>query len=78
MGGHRMNYPKDVWTPTGGYYTNSKNAPRNFKIALGVVFLLAIPVFKISATFERRARPPLYSIPSERWTSHPEDFKKSD
>ena len=52
MGGHRMNYPKDVWTPTGGYYTNSKNASRNFKIAVIGLFLVAIPVFKISSTFE--------------------------
>lgn len=67
MGGHRMNYPKDVWTPTGGYYTNSKNAPRNFKIALGVVFLLAIPVFKISSTFEVRVYPRRHHV---RWCHH--------
>lgn len=52
MGGHRMNYPKDVWTPTGGYYTNAKNASRNIKIAGAIVLLMAIPVFKISSTFE--------------------------
>jgi len=47
-----MNYPKDVWTPTGGYYTNAKNASRNIKIAGAIVLLMAIPVFKISSTFE--------------------------
>ncbi|KAL9649438.1 hypothetical protein ABK040_016220 [Willaertia magna] len=69
MGGHRMNYPKDVWV-SAGYYTNNSRAVRNIFLALSLSLLGAIPIFKISSTFERRYGKPIHPIPSEQWSKH--------
>ena len=44
-GGHRYPYPKWVWTPSGGWWPNPKNANRNGLIYAGfmsVVCFLAV------------------------------------
>lgn len=58
MGNHipapqnRIPYPKDVWSPTGGWYANPKNWRRNTAFAFAFVIVSSALVFKFSADHE--------------------------
>merc|ERR1711879_856321 len=69
-GGPRFDYPKFVWSPSGGWWTTAPPGwKRNTGIALGAVFVLAAGTFYVSAKAERR-NVPLVPIPSQRWSHH--------
>ena len=52
-GGERYNYPKYVWTPTGGWWPKDpRNWKRNTAIVFGVSLAIAAYVFKVSANNE--------------------------
>jgi len=65
MGGE--SYPKDVWSPSGGWYADPRGWRKNTAMAFGVVALIAIPIWMKSTSLEKRHRPPIRWIPSMLW-----------
>ena len=65
-----MDYPKTVWTPTGGWYAENVNWKRNTAIVFCGVIALAAYTCKVSAAYERRYHPGPIPIPSQRWSAH--------
>ena len=68
--GPPMPYPKWVWTPVGGWYTQHKNWKRNTALMYGAWAVLAVVVFRVSARNERRFSPPDRPIPSQMWCKY--------
>ncbi|KAL1922749.1 uncharacterized protein VTP21DRAFT_9125 [Calcarisporiella thermophila] len=68
MGGvQRYPYPKDVWSPAGGWWTQPKNWRVNTAItAIGMAVIIA-GVWKFSADREWRHNEPKRWIPSSMW-----------
>merc|ERR1711924_221345 len=66
MGGD--NIPKDVWSPSGGWYADPRGWRKNTAMAFGVVALVVIPLWMKSASMEKRHREPFRWIPSMLWT----------
>lgn len=55
MGGGRWSYhPTHIWTPSGGWFPNTKNWRANTLVALGVIGLAAFSTFSLSASLEVR------------------------
>eukprot|EP01027_Heterolobosea_sp_BB2_P020601 GEZU01029399.1.p1 GENE.GEZU01029399.1~~GEZU01029399.1.p1 ORF type:complete len:101 (-),score=19.13 GEZU01029399.1:209-511(-) len=67
-GGGRFPYPKDVWSPAGGWWSNPRHWKRNTVIATVGMLALAVPVFMLSARLERRPMAPWRPAPSQRWS----------
>ncbi|KAK4535038.1 hypothetical protein CDCA_CDCA03G1063 [Cyanidium caldarium] len=66
MGGGepRFPYPKQVWSPAGGWWPYPRAWKRNTAVAMGAIFLLSIPVFIVTERLQERPRPhPLGRIP---------------
>lgn len=59
-----------VWSPSGGWWSSPANWKRNTGIATGVVAVLAMGIFTVSASKERRPIPPVRHIPSQYWCKH--------
>ncbi|PFX32151.1 hypothetical protein AWC38_SpisGene2972 [Stylophora pistillata] len=71
MGGvKKFDYPKYVWSPTGGWWCNPRNWKRNTAICFAVVLGLQIPVALLSWSRERRYVPPYRHIPSQRFARY--------
>eukprot|EP01035_Chromulina_nebulosa_P067087 gene67087-91883_t len=47
-GGRRFLYPKWVWSPTGGWWSNHPYWKRNTAIALVVIAGLTVPIYIVS------------------------------
>lgn len=47
-GGGRFPYPKEVWSPAGGWWPYPKAWRANTAVAFGVIIGLCIPVFIFS------------------------------
>ncbi|KAI5285593.1 hypothetical protein KEM54_000452 [Ascosphaera aggregata] len=57
-GGAKIPYPKHVWSPAGGWYSQPANWKKNTAV-LGLVTLgIATMVFQASANLEHRNRMP--------------------
>nr|KAJ3422853.1 hypothetical protein HK105_005937 [Polyrhizophydium stewartii] len=67
-GGAHFPYPKWVWTPYGGWWTNPKNRAFNSLVTGSIVLASAAILFKISAEVETRHRYPRVWIPSMLWS----------
>ncbi|KAJ1967477.1 hypothetical protein IWQ62_001835 [Dispira parvispora] len=66
-GGKRFLYPKHVWAPTGGWWTNPPNWKTNTSIVfMGLSATLAI-MWAFSAEREERMNYPRHWIPSMMW-----------
>ena len=65
-----MEYPKTIWTPTGGWYAENVNWKRNTGIIFAGIVALGLWTFSTSAKYERRYRPGPIPVPSQRWASH--------
>ncbi|KIM80654.1 hypothetical protein PILCRDRAFT_73008, partial [Piloderma croceum F 1598] len=53
-GGGRYPYPKQVWTPSGGWWTRPANWKSNTAIVFGGILAIAYGVFSVSAAREVR------------------------
>jgi hypothetical protein len=53
-----IRYPKHVWSPTGGWYSQPANWKRNTAITWFFMFLACAVVFNISAELEERNKMP--------------------
>jgi len=49
---HYEGYPKGVWSPTGGWWSDHKYWRRNTALALAGIFLVCIPIAMTSARLE--------------------------
>merc|ERR1711935_613888 len=66
MGARRFEYPKYVWSPTGGWWNEPKNWRRNTALA-AVSAVIPFSLFLyIGTQIERRPRPPR----SHTWYQH--------
>ncbi|WZN60126.1 hypothetical protein HKI87_02g16540 [Chloropicon roscoffensis] len=61
-------FPKDVWTPSGGWYADPRGWRKNTAFAFGAVALVCIPLWMKSVSMEKRHRQPTHWIPSMLWT----------
>ncbi|KAJ8455597.1 hypothetical protein ONZ51_g12386 [Trametes cubensis] len=66
-GGARYPYPKEVWSPAGGWWTRPSNWKTNTAIAFAGILTVTYGVFTISADKEKRTVQPIRPIPSMRW-----------
>lgn len=58
-GGRHFHYPKYVWSPSGGWWSNPANWKANTAVALAGVAITALGVFTLSAAREVGGRIPL-------------------
>ncbi|CAL5192628.1 unnamed protein product [Lathyrus oleraceus] len=67
-----------VWSMTGGPNCRPKHWKRNTAIAMFGVFLVCIPIFKLSAKLEQRPHHPVRPIPSQMWCKNfgTKDYKE--
>eukprot|EP00053_Salpingoeca_punica_P001249 m.32683 g.32683 ORF g.32683 m.32683 type:complete len:84 (+) comp10918_c0_seq1:44-295(+) len=71
MGGDaRFEYPRYVWSPSGGWWPNPRNWRTNTAIVAVVAAVVCVPLFLASAERERRPIAPTHHIPSQRWAKH--------
>ncbi|KAJ2030796.1 hypothetical protein IWW57_001014 [Coemansia sp. S610] len=76
MGGTpRRPYPKEVWSPSGGWWSQPRLWKRNTVIAGLGAFAVVAFVFKKSAELEKRTIYPRVWIPSMMWSKQ---FKDND
>ncbi|GAO46049.1 hypothetical protein SAICODRAFT_87703 [Saitoella complicata NRRL Y-17804] len=67
-GGARFPYPKHVWSPSGGWWSQPKNWKMNTALTMGAILLINVWVFKKSAELEKRYNNPSRWIPSMLWS----------
>ncbi|KAI5779981.1 hypothetical protein EDC01DRAFT_279899 [Geopyxis carbonaria] len=69
-GGGKIPYPKHVWSPTGGWYSQPHNWRVNTAIMMGVIVGITALVWKTSAEREVRTRmpDPNRMFPSRNWS----------
>ncbi len=51
-GGKRFDYPKYVWSPSGGWWCEPRNWRRNTAIGFGMMFAACIPICWLSWQLE--------------------------
>ncbi|KAI0752604.1 hypothetical protein C8Q80DRAFT_1096978, partial [Daedaleopsis nitida] len=76
-GGARYPYPKQVWSPAGGWWTRPANWKSNTAIAFAGIFAVAYGVFTVSADKEVRLFEPVRPIPSMSWTRQYREAKEA-
>ncbi|KAI2606920.1 uncharacterized protein GGS25DRAFT_493800 [Hypoxylon fragiforme] len=69
-GGSKVPYPKHVWSPAGGWYTQPSNWKFNTAIFMGVIVGISALTWKLSAEREFRYKMPEPGrfYPSRNWT----------
>merc|ERR1711939_1007405 len=69
-GGGKIPYPKHVWSPAGGWYSQPANWKANTLIAGGALLGIGAILFSISAQIEKRPRMPEQGrfYPSRNWS----------
>ncbi|KAK0641611.1 hypothetical protein B0T16DRAFT_420193 [Cercophora newfieldiana] len=78
-GGPRVPYPKHVWSPAGGWYTQPANWKRNTAIAGLVMFGITAAAWKLSAELEYRHKMPEPGrfVPSRYWSKQIIEHEKA-
>ncbi|KAG2220378.1 hypothetical protein INT45_006549, partial [Circinella minor] len=72
----RYPYPKDVWVPSGGWWSQPKTWKSNTAIAaLGMVVTIGA-LWSVSAQKEQRYQEPKRWIPSMMWAKQYKDQQK--
>ncbi|XTI90466.1 hypothetical protein V2W45_653280 [Cenococcum geophilum] len=68
--GGKIPYPKHVWSPAGGWYSQPANWKANTAIMGGVILGIAALVFSVSAEREERTKfpEPGRFFPSRYWS----------
>ncbi|KAF7190069.1 hypothetical protein HII31_08400 [Pseudocercospora fuligena] len=77
-GGGKIPYPKHVWSPAGGWYSQPANWKQNTAIMFGVVIGIAAMVGNLSAEREHRwtmPRPDRF-FPSRYWSTQIREYEK--
>ncbi|KAF9010150.1 hypothetical protein BDQ17DRAFT_1003018 [Cyathus striatus] len=72
-GGGRYPYPKQVWSPAGGWWTRPSNWVANTAITSAGILAITYAVWTVSANNEKRTEPPTRPIPSMMWAK---EFKE--
>ncbi|BEJ12120.1 hypothetical protein CspHIS471_0205800 [Cutaneotrichosporon sp. HIS471] len=67
-GGAQYPYPKEVWTPSGGWWTRPRNWAGNTVIAVAGIAAVTYATWMVSARNEVRYIAPTKPIPSQRWS----------
>ncbi|OCF78662.1 hypothetical protein I204_00604 [Kwoniella mangroviensis CBS 8886] len=67
-GGAHYPYPKEVWTPSGGWWSRPSNWATNTAICVFGIGLATFGVWRLSASKEQRHIAPTRPIPSQRWS----------
>ncbi|THH26409.1 hypothetical protein EUX98_g7782 [Antrodiella citrinella] len=75
-GGGRYPYPKEVWSPAGGWWTRPSNWKSNTAIALVGIFAITYGAWQVSAEREHRYVEPSKPIPSMMWAKQYKDRKE--
>ncbi|KZS88051.1 hypothetical protein SISNIDRAFT_498197 [Sistotremastrum niveocremeum HHB9708] len=77
-GGARFPYPKQVWSPSGGWWTRPSNWKAN-TLFVGVGIAAATyATFRLSASHEWRYVEPIKPIPSMAWSKQYTEKKQED
>jgi len=66
-GGGRYPYPKEVWTPAGGWWTRPTNWKTNTAIVFAGILAITYAGFTVSKDREWRHVQPHRPIPSMTW-----------
>ncbi|PAV18230.1 hypothetical protein PNOK_0671600 [Pyrrhoderma noxium] len=66
-GGGQYPYPKEVWSPAGGWWTRPSNWKSNTAVAFGGILLTVYATWQLSASKEVRHVAPSKPIPSMLW-----------
>jgi hypothetical protein len=76
-GGGKIPYPKHVWSPSGGWYSQPKNWKTNTAIMATVIAGIVAIAWKTSAEREHRYRMPDPGrfFPSRNWSKQIRDFE---
>ncbi|KAH8928264.1 hypothetical protein BT69DRAFT_1345465 [Atractiella rhizophila] len=75
-GGQRYPFPKEVWSPSGGWWTQPLNWKTNTAVAFGGVAFICYLAFKFSCEYEHRIGDgPTRWIPSMMWTREGKEGK---
>ncbi|KAG0239319.1 hypothetical protein BGW41_007804 [Actinomortierella wolfii] len=72
-GGGRYPYPKHVWSPSGGWWTQPTNWKSNTAIAVAIAGTITAAAWKFSAEHEQRHARPKRWIPSQIWAKEFQD-----
>ncbi|KLJ11121.1 hypothetical protein EMPG_13572 [Blastomyces silverae] len=77
-GGPRVRYPKHVWSPAGGWYSQPANWKTNTAIIGAVMFGVAAMAFSVSADREFRTKFPEQGrfFPSRWWSKQIGEHEK--
>ncbi|KAH8087530.1 hypothetical protein HD553DRAFT_308377 [Filobasidium floriforme] len=67
-GGGQYPFPKEVWSPSGGWWSRPSNWRANTLIAAGGIAVATLGVWRISARNEIRHTQPTKPIPSANWS----------
>ncbi|PVG03991.1 hypothetical protein CPB86DRAFT_312671 [Serendipita vermifera] len=74
-GGGHYPYPKEVWSPAGGWWTRPANWKSNTLIIVGGIGALSYLVFRATAPLETRTTTPARRIPT---MSYQRQFQKEE
>ncbi|OBZ77022.1 hypothetical protein A0H81_03116 [Grifola frondosa] len=77
-GGARYPYPKEVWSPAGGWWTRPSNWKSNTAIAFAGILAISYGAFTLSIEREWRPVAPTRPIPSMMWAKQYREAKKED
>ncbi|XP_065070205.1 uncharacterized protein LOC135695148 [Rhopilema esculentum] len=69
-GGKRFDYPKYVWSPTGGWWCEPRNWKRNTAFAFIGLFAAMIPIIYYDYNNLRRLKPPHTPLPWQKFAKH--------
>ncbi|GHJ88989.1 hypothetical protein NliqN6_5391 [Naganishia liquefaciens] len=69
-GGGQYPYPKEVWSPAGGWWSRPANWRTNTFVCITGIIVATAGVWKISARNEIRHARPTKEIPSAMWSPH--------
>ncbi|CAL1710081.1 unnamed protein product [Somion occarium] len=72
-GGSRFPYPKEVWSPAGGWWTRPSNWKSNTAIAFAGILVITYGAFAFCADREWRYVEPARPIPSMKWSKQYKD-----
>ena len=75
MGGQH-NFPKEVWSPAGGWWADPKNWKRNTGFALVGIGCTLAYTWGVSAELENRWQAPSRFIPSQLWSKNIPEKRK--
>ncbi|KAK3056528.1 hypothetical protein LTR09_002321 [Extremus antarcticus] len=78
-GGAKVQYPKHVWSPAGGWYAQPANWKQNTAIFSGLIAGIVAMVWSVSADREHRDRmpPPDRFFPSRYWSREIREHDKA-